>query len=259
MTGTCRRSGLELAAVLGLVALTAVTAAESAVAPEPEAVLVPAGKFLMGSETPADLKPVHEVQIDAFYLDAQEVTNAQYFAFCQATGRELPEFWGMRAFRSGLSFPRHPVVGVSWFDAVAYAEWAGKRLPTEAEWEYAARGGLVGQPYPNGDSVNRETANYLSKGILAVAGLPANGFGLHDMAGNVWEWVADVYGPDYYGKSPATNPTGPAEGRLRVIRGGGWHSGPTCIRVDYRNALPPGWVDIAVGFRCARDTEAQPR
>ena len=222
---------------------------------QPHELLIPGGTFLMGSEAETETQPVHSVRLDAFYLDVHEVTNAQYVAFCQATGRVLPEFWGSRRFRSGLDFPDHPVVGVSWYDATAYAEWAGKRLPTEAEWEYAARGGLVGKAFPTGDVLEPTHSNHASTTPRKVGRFPANGFGLHDMAGNVWEWVADAYDATYYARSPELNPPGPADRRLRVIRGGGWRSGPTCNRVYYRNALPPGWVDMAVGFRCARDAD----
>jgi len=218
-----------------------------------EEVLIPAGDLRMGSEVSNETQPIHEVSIDAFYLETHEVTNAQYFAFCQATGRGLPAFWDKREFRSGPSFPDHPVVGVSWYAAAAYAKWAGKRLPTEAEWEYAARGGLIGKPYPSGETLDATAANYSASGPVAMRSYRPNGFGLYDMAGNVWEWVADGYDPTYYARSPQRNPPGPDDRRLRVIRGGGWRSGPTCNRVDYRNALPPGWVDMAVGFRCARD------
>jgi formylglycine-generating enzyme required for sulfatase activity len=220
---------------------------------------VPAGSFLMGSEGDADHSPAHAVWIDSFSIDRFEVTNAEYHAFCLDTGRGLPEFWGMDAFRSGPSYPDHPVVGVSWYDASAYAEWAGKRLPTEAEWEYAARGGLEGAAYPNGDTLTPSDANYTKSeraGVVAVGSYPPNGYGLHDAAGNVVEWVADWYAPDYYAASPESCPAGPEDGKFRVIRGGGWHSGPGCNRVFFRNALPPNWRDLNVGFRCARDAEA---
>ncbi len=224
-----------------------------------EMVAIPAGEFAMGAADDADDNPLHSVHIKAFLLDRYEVTNAQYFLYCQQAGAQLPAFWGMSEFRSGLDFPNHPVVGVSWFQAKAYAEWAGKRLPTEAEWEYAARGGLIGKKYPNGDEFDQDTANHWpSEGVLRVGTYPANGFGLHDMAGNVVEWVADYYDPNYYLESPQANPSGPILGKFRVIRGGGWHSGPYCNRNAHRNALWPNWLDIAVGFRCARDGEDRP-
>ncbi len=239
---------------LAFIAAPAVLNAAEGVA-RTEQVLVPAGQFQMGAEDWADTQPIHQVRIDTFRLDVHEVTNAQYFDFCRATGRDLPELWGMARFRSGLDFPDHPVVGVSWYGARDYAAWAGRRLPTEAEWEYAARGGLVDKPYPSDDGLDAEQARYASSAPVSVGRFPANGFGLLDMAGNVWEWVSDRYGPDYYAVSPLANPTGPEAGRLRVIRGGSWHSGPSCVRVDYRNALPANWLDMAVGFRCARDAE----
>ncbi len=221
--------------------------------PPPGMVLIPAGEFQMGADDGQDDEPLHTVRLDAFYMDSHEVTNAQYLAFCQATERRLPKFWGMEEFRSGPEFPDHPVLGVSWNDAKAYAEWAGKRLPTEAEWEYAARGGLKGQPYPHGAEIDQEKANYRSEGSVSGGSFSANGFGLYDMAGNVREWVADYYGPDYYATSPRDNPTGPEKGKFRVVRGGGWYSGPSCQNVHTRNALRPAWVDFNVGFRCARE------
>jgi len=221
-------------------------------------VLIAGGEFLMGDDSEGDHSPRHRVVLDPFYIDAHEVTNAQYHAFCQATGHRLPEFWERSGFRCGPEYPDHPVVGVSWRDAVAYASWCGGRLPTEAEWEYAARGGLSGMDWPNGDSFDPSDANFkISElgGPVAVGSYPANGFGLCDMAGNVVEWVSDYHGADYYAWSPPFNPQGPETGRFRVIRGGGWHSGAACNRVFFRNGLPENWVDIAVGFRCARDIE----
>ncbi len=221
-----------------------------------ESVLIPAGEFTMGVQGDTGDNPAHEVWIDSFYMDKHEVTNAQYFEFCQATGRTLPEFWDKQGFRSSLKFPNHPVVGVSWIDAKAYAEWRGKRLPTEAEWEYAARGGLKDRNYPNGDSLDPSLANFSQSkkgGPVAVGSYSSNGFGLFDMTGNVVEWVADFYSQDYYLQNPKKNPKGPEKGKFRVIRGGGWHSGPFCNRVYFRNALPANWLDFNVGFRCAKD------
>ena len=214
-------------------------------------VLIPGGRFYMGSETEDDTRPVHAVRIDSFYIDEHEVTNAQYHRFCLETGHRLPEFWGMERYHCGSGFPDYPVVGVSWYDAQKYATWAGKRLPTEAEWEYAARGGLDRRHFPAGDDLDSTLANYKSAGTVPVAEYPPNGYGLYDMAGNVVEWVEDYYG--YYTESPEDNPVGPEKGKFHVIRGGGWHSGKMCTTVYHRNALIPGWVDFNVGFRCAAD------
>lgn len=218
-------------------------------------VLIPAGEFLMGSDRGED-SPVHKVYVDSFYIDKYEVTNAQYLAFCEAMDHRLPMFWGMEGFRCGPDYPDHPVVTVSWVDAKVYAEWCGKRLPTEAEWECAARGGLEGMNYPNGDTLTPSDGNYSKsekRGSVAVGSYPPNGFGLYDMQGNVCEWVADWYDPDYYASSPAENPQGPELGKFKVVRGGGWHSGPGCNTVHHRNALWPGWLDFNVGFRCVKD------
>jgi sulfatase modifying factor 1 len=223
-----------------------------------ELVLLPGGEFLMGADSEGDHSPVHQVRLNAFYMDKYEVTNAQYLKFCQATGHRLPEFCGRSGFRCGPDYPNHPVVGVSWWDAFDYAAWCGKRLPTEAEWEYAARGGLSGMDFPNGDSLQPSEGNYNKSGNggpVPVGSYRPNGFGLYDMQGNVVEWMADRYDAAYYASSPAVNPQGPEHGRFRVIRGGGWHSGASCNKVYYRNALPPNWVDFNVGFRCVKDPE----
>lgn len=227
-----------------------------------EHVLIPGGEFCMGSDTQGDHSPAHQVRLDPFYIDRYEVTNARYLAFCKATGHRLPFFWEKHGFRCGPAFPDHPVVGVSWNDAVAYALWRGMRLPTEAEWEYAARGGLEGMEYPNGPTLEPADGNYSRSntgGTIAVGSYPSNGYGLCDMQGNVVEWVWDYYDAGYYAVSPVLNPQGPAGGKFRVIRGGGWHTGPGCNRVYFRNALPPNWLDFNVGFRCARDAEPDRR
>lgn len=226
---------------------------------EAELVLIPGGEFLMGDTSSGDHSPVHSVWIDSFYIDKYEVTNAQYQKYCEETDAELPEFWGMEEFNSGPDFPNHPVVGISCLEAKEYAEWRGMRLPTEAEWEYAARGGLVGKKYPHGDELDSTLANHTIKGVatglIVVGSYPPNGFGLHDMAGNVVEWTADFYDKDYYQVSPERNPSGPEDGKFRVIRGGGWHSGPYCNRVYFRNALRSNWRDFNVGFRCVRGVQ----
>ena len=221
-------------------------------------VLIPGGTFIMGAESRQGIAvPPHPVTLDPFFMDIREVTNRQYEQFCISTGYRFSEFWGMELYKSGPDYPDHPVVGVSHSDASAYAAWAGKRLPTEAEWEYAARGGLEGMQFPFGNRADHSLARFndpdAEKGPVETGTYPANGYGLHDMAGNAWEWVADWFGADYYGVSPLDDPTGPDRGAFRVIRGGGWHSGDSCIAVHWRNALPQHWVDMAGGFRCAMD------
>lgn len=219
-------------------------------------VLIPAGDFVMGknSSSPTDWQPEHKVSVDAFYLDKYEVTNKQYYEFCTKTKTPLPEFWGSSQFKCSLEYPDHPVIGVSFSDAFRYAQWAGKRLPTEAEWEYAARGGLLNSNFPWGNQIDSTLVNYGKKykTTLKVGSFKPNGYGLCDMGGNVWEWTSDNYGDDFYSKSPSQNPTGPVTGRFKVIRGGSWHSGAMCVQTYYRNGLSPSWIDFAVGFRCAK-------
>jgi formylglycine-generating enzyme len=225
--------------------------------PDDSMVLIPSGSFIMGKNTqsPSDWQPEHTVKINSFYMDKLEVTNKQYFEFCKATNNPLPFFWGMKEFRSGPDFPDYPVVGVSYFEAEKYAKWASKRLPTEAEWEYACRGGLAGKNFPFGDTIDSAKVNYgrKYKGIIKTGSLPPNGFGLYDITGNVWEWTSDFYSDDYYAVSPSENPGGPVRGRFKVIRGGSWHSGGMCVQTYYRNGLSPSWVDFAVGFRCVKE------
>jgi iron(II)-dependent oxidoreductase len=224
-------------------------------------VLIPAGEFMMGHDSEGDHSPVHKVYIDSFYMDKYEVTNAQFQKYCEETESNYPEYWGMEEFKSGPEFPNHPVLGISWYEAVSYAEWAGKRLPTEAEWEYAARGGLIDNDYPYGPDADSSMANYtvsgVARGPMPVGSYPANGFGLHDMSGNVVEWVVDFYDDEYYAASPDKNPTGPEKGKFKVIRGGGWHTGPYCNRVYFRNALRSNWRDINIGFRCTKDAATE--
>jgi len=220
-------------------------------------VLIPAGEFTMGknSPNPTDWQPEHKVSIDAFYMDKYEVTNKQYYEFCKETKNPLPEFWGLSQFKCSLDYPDHPVVGISYIDADKYARWAGKRLPTEAEWEYASRGGLPNSNFPWGDQIDSTLVNYGKryKTTLKVGSFKPNGYGLFDITGNVWEWTSDYYGDDYYSNSPLHNPKGPTSGRFKVIRGGSWHSGAMCVQTYYRNGLSPSWIDFAVGFRCVKN------
>ena len=250
-----------------------------------EMVLIPSGTYLMGSTSaqttalidkddrlsaeffPAE-HPQRSVSLSAFYIDRYPVTNAQYAAFIAATGHPTPKYWthaphmGVEeSFPVGAKHGTHPVVGVSYADAVAYCEWAGKRLPTEAEWEKAARGGLVNQNYPWGNESSRNHANTVGvwgqdKWLWTspVGSFPPNGYGLHDMAGNVFEWCADWYAADYYQHSESENPQGPEIGQTRVLRGGSWSNnvfGIYQMRCAYRFHARPETRNLTIGFRCA--------
>ena len=231
--------------------------------------LIPTGTFEMGDSFGEGLpheQPVHTVTVNAFYMDATEVTNAAYKQFLDATGHKTPESWDDPAFNA----PDQPVVGVAWFDAAAYAQWAGKRLPTEAEWEYAARGGRAGVRYPWGDEITHDDANYKGKdgqdiwdGPAPVGSFPQNSYGLYDMGGNVWEWCTDEYDDKFYSVSQENNPIA---GKLitfmnddfanvntrRVMRGGSWSSADHKLRVASRNFLNPQNTSQITGFRCVR-------
>lgn len=233
-------------------------------------VQIPAGKFMMGSPASeighrANEGPVHEVVIGgAFYLGAVPVTQAAYLA---VTGKNPARF----TVREGGG-PEHPVESVSWDDAVAFCQrlsereeerTAGRsyRLPTEAEWEYAARAGTA-TPFAFGGNFGTSEGNFdaaypygeaepiVSVGrTTPVTRFPATAWGLHDMYGNVWEWCADWYGESYYSTLPLRDPPGPAEGKYRVLRGGSWKNQATACRAAYRNALAPHMRDSATGFR----------
>jgi formylglycine-generating enzyme required for sulfatase activity len=216
-------------------------------------VLVPAAQFWMGSDDGEDdEKPRHRVTLDGFYIDTYEVTNALYQKFMSASGRAAPEYWNDSKFNG----PRQPVVGVSWHDADAYCTWAKKRLPAEAEWEKAARG-TDGRKYPWGEQrdASRANSNESGRGKTVDVGSYPRGVspdGALDMAGNVWEWVADWHGKDYYRKGPDRNLQGPATGTHRVLRGGSWLSNPINLRSAYRDSDTPGSRFHFIGFRCAR-------
>jgi iron(II)-dependent oxidoreductase len=217
-----------------------------------EMVLVPAGEFWMGSDEYPDEKPRHRVYLDAYHIDKYEVTNALYKRFMDPTGRSAPALWT----NSNFNGPTQPVVGVDWYDAEAYCRWAGKRLPTEAEWEKAARG-TDGRKYPWGHDWDSSKANSREIKIdktVAVGSYPAgvSPYGAHDMAGNVWEWVADWYDKDYYKRSPDRNPTGPSTGQYKVLRGGAWVNNPINLRTADRSSNTPDGRNNDVGFRCAR-------
>ena len=266
-----------------------------------------------GEGYPADGEtPVHDVRLDAFRMDATAVTNAQFATFVKDTGhvtgaeelgvsavfhlafagdgrdvvnRAAGTPWWLAVRGAGWRHPEgpgsdvarrqnHPVVHVSWYDARAYAAWAGKRLPSEAEWEYAARGGLVGARFAWGDELtprgrwmcniwqgtfpHRNTADdgYLT--TAPASAFPANGYGLSCVAGNVWEWCADWFAADYYAHSPVHDPQGPGQGERRVMRGGSYlchESYCHRYRVAARSGNTPESTSANTGFRCAGDAQ----
>ncbi len=226
--------------------------------PPVDMVLVPAGTFLMGSDQGGDESPARSVYLDAFYIDRYPVTNAEYHKFVQDTGHPPPEPWA----RHGGTFPpgrdNHPVAYVCWFDARDYATWARKRLPTEAEWEKAARGS-DGRIYPWGDRFNSAYCNTDESEYWDTTPVDAfspggdSPYGIADMAGNVWEWVADWYERDYYAQAPDRNPAGPEIGKTKVLRGGAWDFGGREARCSARNHEYPGPRHGLIGFRCAAD------
>ena len=240
--------------------------------------LIPEGEFEMGSNDDVvfgDEHPVHTVFLDEFYIDQYPVTNAQYKAFLDANPQwsrhEIPKkycdvdylkHWRRNSFPSGEA--DYPVVNVSWYAAMAYAQWRGKRLPTEAEWEKAARGGLTGKQYPYGNSLDSTQANYdWNEGhVTSVAKYPSNGYELYDMCGNVWEWCLDKYEKYYYRNSPTRNPIAGEDtidqlnGNFleiesnRVLRGGSWRIPALLVRTAKRNAESPWFSLNVIGFRC---------
>ena len=228
--------------------------------PEGSMVLIPAGEFTMGSQDgDADERPAHKVQVNAFSMDVYEVTVRQYAEFLRAEGFHSPLDW------KTMNQPTHqkyPVANVDWADAAAYCKWAGKRLPTEAEWEKAARG-TDGRLYPWGnDPPTPLHANYGKTGshnyeALAPVGTFENGkspYGIYDMAGNVWEWVSDWYDTDYYKNSPQQNPEGPPTGGFKVIRGGAWNTSARNLRSSDRYWDPPSFRSLYFpGFRCVKN------
>ena len=221
-------------------------------------VYVPGGTFAMGSgDAGSDAAPVHEVTLAAFWLDRTEVTNGQY-GRCVDAGVCEP---GAYADEPDLSGDTYPVVGVSWADAVAYCTWAGGRLPTEAEWEYAAAG-TTAPIYPWGDQAPKGRANcydidcddgFESSAPVGSFQEGASWVGALDMAGNVYEWVHDWYGESYYARSPSRDPAGPPEGELRVLRGGSRYDDASYLRVAVRYPSDPALRHDFYGFRCATD------
>jgi formylglycine-generating enzyme required for sulfatase activity len=225
-------------------------------------VLIPAGEFTMGSDKgDEDEFPVHRVHVNAFYIDKFEVTNRRFAKFVDAIQSEPP--WGFADKDTPVTHADRPVRWVSWMDAMGYCLWAGKRLPTEAEWEKVARG-TDGRIYPWGnDPPTPVHAVYgLNEGgaeTISVVGDHDKGqspYGAHDLAGNLYEWVMDWYAEDYYmnfASTPAVNPRGPSEGTAKVQRGGSYINGPYRLRSSFRTKGDPAEQDPNVGFRCAQD------
>lgn len=225
-------------------------------------IYVPAGEFKMGSEYGnSDEWPVHTVNLDSYWIDQTEVTNVMYAKCVQAGNCDQPT--DIKKFNDA-KYKNHPVVYVSWIDASAYCKWAGRRLPTEAEWEKAASWDEEEQRkhvFPWGSSLDCSLANYWGKdggciGDTMVVGSFEGGkssYNVYDMAGNVWEWVEDWYSETYFLISPSSNPSGPASGSERLLRGGGWFSTSSYLRSAGRYWYHPTTTKDNLGFRCAMD------
>jgi len=238
----------------------------SLVASESGMVFIPGGEFSRGRSYdwpdtrlawyPNPLKddtPVRKVYVNPFNMDEAEVTNERYAVFAKATRRKLPYHWFRGEIPKGQE--KHPVVNVSWDDAVGFCGWEGKRLPTEAEWERASRGLAEGRMYPWGDeNPTPKLAVYGSHlGATAVCSKERNYFGLCDIIGNVWEWTADWYDRNYYEVAPDRNPPGPTQGIYRVLRGGSWFDQPQLfLTCSYRSWARPAERSPTIGFRCVR-------
>jgi formylglycine-generating enzyme required for sulfatase activity len=262
--------------------------------------LIPGGTFMMGDANGQDMeKPVHEVEVNSFYMDTHEVTIGDYRKFVEATnyvtdaekndgayiwnGEEWAKTEGINWRFDEFGKPHkpekdnHPVTHLSWNDAKAYAQWAGKRLPTEAEWEYAARGGAKGYKYAWGDEpLGQEVvANVSDENLIKVVtswpytkgyddgytfsspvgSFVPNSFGLYDMAGNAWEWCADYFDENYYSRSPKANPRNDDPSDRRVLRGNSWDGRPGLLRCSRRTGDGQSNSYVETGFRCVRDLD----
>ncbi len=245
---------------------------------------IPAGDFLMGApDAEEDERPVHRVFVDEFSIGRFPVTQDEYARFVRATGHGAPAVRDLPLVTTGrddlfkeLAAPyvwdrgeppaghgSHPVVLVRYDDASAYCRWLSEelgrtmRLPTEAEWEKAARGGVDGHRYPWGDAIDSGKCHFLNdvaakpqRGTKPVGTYPPNGFGLYDMAGNVWEWVSDWYAKDYYASGSPRDPSGPSSGTTRIVRGGSWvNDDVSMLRCAYRHKVPHDTYAYSIGFR----------
>lgn len=231
--------------------------------------IIPGGNYVRGSNSGGrDEMPRHTVVLEPFAIDIHPVTNEQFVRFLEAIGGEkdannsdLVRLRDSRLKRSGgklhieSGYSHHPVVGVTWYGAVAYAKWVGKRLPTEAEWEVAACGGKEDSVFPSGNTIEKDEANFFSSDTTAVKTYRPNGYGLYDMAGNIYEWCQDWYDYHYYdlAMQEPYAPKGPAQGVYRVLRGGCWKSSKEDLRCAHRHRNNPGTMNGTYGFRCAAD------
>jgi formylglycine-generating enzyme required for sulfatase activity len=235
-------------------------------------ILVEGGSYIMGfGKGELDEVPEHTVSLNAFYIDKYEVTNKQFCDFLNAKGNQkeggaswleiddedcrIQKVSGVYKPLSG--FADHPVIEISWYGARAYAKWKGKRLPTEAEWEYAAKGGTKSKKFRySGSNDPYEVAWYdanANQQTQPVGKKKANELGIHDMSGNVWEWCSDWYEDKYYRKSPKTNPKGPPTGKYRMLRGGAWVTVKSGLRMTMRDFNFPYNCYYLNGFRCVKD------
>jgi formylglycine-generating enzyme len=254
-------------------------------AASPDLARIPAGDFLMGAaDAEEDERPVHRVFVSEFYIGRFPVTQDDYARFVRAAGyqppairalpliagsgrdllfRELAAPYAWSGDQPPAGHGSHPVVLVSFEDALAYCEWLSRelgrtvRLPTEAEWERAARAGTDGLRYPWGNEIDPSRGNYLidaankrQRGTRPTGTYAPNAYGLYDVCGNVWEWVSDWYGADYYGMGDARDPRGPDSGGMRIVRGGSWvNDDVAMLRCAYRHKVPPDTYAYSVGFR----------
>lgn len=237
-----------------------------------EMIVIEGGPFMRGSKDGSrDEMPRHQIFLPSYAIDIHPVTNEQFVRFLDVMGGEkdsnhndiirmresrIKRTGGKLSIESG--YAKHPVVGVTWYGAIAYARWVGKRLPTEAEWEIAARGGWENVLYPTGEEIEKNQANFFSSDTIAVMSYAPNDYGLYDMAGNVYEWCYDWYGYNYYEISvqEPENPKGPLQGVYRVLRGGCWKSLKEDLRCSRRHRNNPGTVNGTYGFRCAADVQS---
>ncbi|MCH9633704.1 MAG: Serine/threonine-protein kinase Pkn1 [Chlamydiae bacterium] len=236
-----------------------------------EMIVVKEGTFIRGSrDGNRDEMPQHHIHLKSFAIDVHPITNEQFVRFLDAMGGEkdaqnndiirlkesrIKRSGGQLSIESGYS--KHPVVGISWYGAVAYAKWTGKRLPTEAEWEITAKAREETLRYPTGEEIEKHHANFFSSDTTAVMSYPPNALGVYDMAGNVYEWCQDWYGYNYYDVSAQEpdQPKGPLQGVYRVLRGGCWKSLREDLRCSHRHRNNPGCENRTYGFRCATDVQ----